>query len=361
LIQRVHELDPTRKVTEAICRTPQWEKKTPPVFNDLDVAAYNYQLEKYEPDHTKFPNRVIVGTETYPQQALDNWELTKANSYVLGGFVWTAIDYIGEVGCGIYTSVKEKGERPSVEWPVFTANCGDFNIIGDKNPVSYYRDVVWERSKMEMFSRIPVADNMFEFSTLWGWPNENKSWTWPGREGQKIKVAVYSRCQLVKLYLDGKQIAEQKVPDKSITVTFDVVYQPGVLVAKGYTDGKEVCSTTLKTTGKPAAIRLKADRNVIKADRNDLSYVSVEILDAEGNIVTNNNDTEINYTISGNGEIAGVGNGNTTDLSSFQQPKKKVFHGKGLAIIRPKGKPGKIILTANAKDLTDGAIEIVTQ
>jgi beta-galactosidase len=361
LVKRVRELDPTRKITEAICRTPNWDKKTPAIFQDLDVAGYNYQLEKYEPSHKEFPDRVIVGTETFPELTLEYWEMAKANRYVLGSFVWTAIDYIGEVGCGIYGFTSKKDEMINVEWPTFTAKCGDFDITGNKNPASYYRDVVWERSKIEMLVKNPVPEGMFLFKTRWGWADEQKSWTWPGKENKKMNVVVYSRCQSVKLELNGKLIGEQKVPEKSITGTFELPYEPGTLVAKGYTDGKEVASTVLKTTGQPVAIRLKADRTKIKADSNDLSYVSVEVVDAEGNVVPYEDNIEISYTISGNGEIVGVGNGNTEDLSSFQQPKKKLFHGKGQLIIRPEGSSGKIVLKASAKGLEENSIEIVSK
>lgn len=361
LSKRVHELEPSRNVTEAICRTPQWDKKTPPIFKDLDIAGYNYQLERYDTDHKLFPERIIVGTESYPAFSLENWEQALNNTHVLGNFVWTAIDYIGEVGCGMYGFTREKGDRIEGKWPIFTANCGDIDLIGNKKAPSYYRDVVWGNSKMEMFSKIPVPENMFEFRTWWGWPDERKNWNWHGREGQKINVAVYTRCKSVKLYLNEKLVAEQEVAEKSISAIFEIPYQPGILVAKGYTNGKEICTATLKTVGKPAAIRLKADRNRIKADRNDLSYVSVELVDAEGNILTNIDDVEINYTISGSGEIAGVGNGNPTDISSFQQPKKKVYQGKGLVILRPKGTPGKIVLTAKAYGLKEDVIEIITQ
>lgn len=361
LSKRVKELDPTRKITEAICKTPQWDKKSPLMYQDLEVAGYNYQLEKYEPDHQKFPDRAFVGTETFPMLALENWEMAKNNTWVLGSFVWTAIDYIGEVGCGAYKYTPRKDEHVLVEWPTFTAKCGDFDIVGSKNPASYYRDVAWDRSQIEMFTKIACPDTMVVYSTRWGWPDEQKSWTWPGKEGQKMNVTVYTRCQRVKLELNGKVIGEQKVPEKSITVTFDMPYTPGVLVAKGYSDGKEVATTILKSTGKPAAIRLKADRTKIKANRNDLSYVSVEIVDDKGNVVPNADDIEINYAISGNGEIVGIGNGCTEDLSSFQQSKKKVFHGKGLVIIRPKGSSGRIILKARAQGLTEDLIEIATK
>ena len=128
-----------------------------------------------------------------------------------------------------------------------------------------------------------------------------------------------------------------------------------------YSGGKEMASTTLKTTGQPVAIRMRPDRAKINANCNDLAYVSVEVVDSEGNIVPNADDVEISYVIEGDGEIIGVGNGNTEDLSSFQQPRKKVFHGKGLVIVRPKGSTGNIILKASASGLTENLIEIVVK
>ena len=369
LKKRVQELDNTRMVTEAVCdfwdarRTYNWEEHTPAIFKILDVAGYNYMLNKYESDHQKYPERIMLGTESYPLKTLENWQLIEKNPYIIGDFIWTAMDYRGEAGCGFSTLVpaSQTKKRVFLKWPWFNANCGDIDFVGDKKPQSFYRDVVWGRSKMEMFVHKPIPDGMKEIVNDWGWPDVLKCWSWAGQENKKMNVVVYTRCQSVKLELNGKVIGEQKVPENSITVTFDVPYQAGTLVAKGYDNGTEVASSILKTTGAPAAIRLKADRNRLKADRSDLSYVSVEIVDANGNLVPNAEDIEVNYTITGNGELAGVGNGNPIDVSSFQLPKKKVWHGRGLAIVRPKGMAGKIILTAKAKGLKDDSIEIVTK
>jgi beta-galactosidase len=362
LVKRVHELDPTRKVTEAIHLTPKWEEKTPAAFAALDVAGYNYEWKRYEADHKTYPERVMYASESNPSEILECWNLTEKHPYVIGDFVWTAMDYIGEAACGIATIVSDKNDASNVRlWPWFNANCGDLDLIGDKKPQSYYRDIVWRNSRIEMVSRKPIPTGKFERISNWGWPDVERSWNWPGEEGKNMNVIVYTRCPKVKLELNGKVIAEKNLPKDSIIVSFDVPYQAGKLVARGYDNGKEVASTILETTGKPVAIRLKADRKTIKANRNDLSYVQVEIIDANGRVVPNAEDIEVKYSILGNGEIAGVGNGNPIDLSSFQQLKKKVFHGKGLAIIRSKGMSGKIILRANASGLKDGYIEIITQ
>lgn len=369
LKKRVNELDSSRMVTEAVCdfwdarRTFNWEEHTPAIFKILDVSGYNYMLDKYESDHQKYPERIMYGAESYPLKAYENWTLIEKSPYIIGDFVWTAMDYRGEAGCGFSALVPESQTKKRIflKWPWFNAFCGDLDFIGDKKPQSFYRDVVWRLSKMEMFVHTPIPDGMKEIVNDWGWPDVQKSWTWPGEEGKKINVVVYTRCELVKLELDGKIIAEQKVPQNAITVTFDIPYQAGSLTARGYDNGKEVVSTTLKTAGAPDAIRLKADRSKITNSRNDLSYVSVEIVDASGNLVPNAEDIEVYYTIEGSGEIAGVGNGNPIDVSSFQLPKKKLFHAKGQVIIRPKGNSGKIVLKASAKGLREDSIIIVTQ
>ena len=172
---------------------------------------------------------------------------------------------------------------------------------------------------------------------------------------------VYTRSKLVKLELNGKQVGEQTVDDsKSITATFEVPYEPGILTVHCFDNGNETSSETIKTVGKPAIIRLIADRSTIKADPNDLSFVTAEILDADGNFIPNA-DLMVNFEISGVGKIAGVGSGSPSEMSSFQQPHKKTWQGRCLAIIRPNGPAGKITLTAKAEGLKDATSEIVTE
>jgi beta-galactosidase len=247
-------------------------------------------------------------------------------------------------------------------WPVFNNFQGDIDLIGNPKTPYYYQHVVWRQNKVEMFVHTPIPSGKKEIVSPWGFPDEMKSWSWPGHEGEKMLVHIYTRSKLVKLELNGKTIGEAIVDDgKSITATFKVPYEPGTLTAHCFENGVETASETIKTVGKPAAIRLKADRSAIKADRNDLSYIMVEIKDAEGNVVPNVNDILVNFEVSGNGEIAGVGSGSPTDMSSFQQPRKMTWLGRCLAIIRPKGEAGKIALKAKADGLPENSIEITAK
>lgn len=385
----VRKLDPTRPITEAMVYLPPYTK-TPldqyqPHLANLDVDGYNYFLESksihfqrdsatvhfFDTQHAKNPKKTFVVTESLPLYTLENWEKSEQSPWMIGSFKWTAFDYIGEAGLG-KSRLKLEG-RPELkgvmgmgqffkdEWPIFNSGCGDFDLIGNKKQASYYQDVVWRISPIEILVHYPIPEGKREAIATWGFPEELKSWTWPGQEGKKVQVHVYTRSKMVKLELNGKVVAEQALPEGSITATFEINYQPGTLVAKGFDAGKQTCTSTLKTTGKPVGIRLIADRSMIKADLNDLSYVNVEIVDKKGNVVPNVDDLEVTYQLTGNATIAGVGNGSASDMSSFQQNHKKVHQGRGLVIIKPNGTHGKVILKANANGLSEGSIEIITK
>ena len=359
----INQLDSTRPITSAVCEFwdnpgKKWDA-TAPTFALLDVGGYNYQWYQYESDHQKFPNRIMVGTESVPQHALENWRLVEKDNYVVGDFVWTAMDYLGESGIGHTFCANEKYDF-SKPWPWFNSWCGDIDLIGDKKPQSYYRDVVWRRSKIEMAVHVPLADSCKEKISYWGWPDEQQSWTWPGNEGKKMSVNVYSRSPLVRLELNGKIIGEKQIPDSSITAKFEVPYEPGELKAIAIENGKQVHKVTLTTTNTPKKILLKADRSSIQSSRNDLAYVTVEIADDKGNIVPNAN-LPVEFSISGAGELAAVGNANPSEMASFHQPKRNTFRGKCLVILRPKGNAGDITLEASSPGLESAKIDVMTK
>jgi beta-galactosidase len=383
LAAEVRRLDPTRAVTEAMVDfwafttgKSGWDKQAPHMAL-LDVVGYNYRFMDYEKDHVKYPNRVIVGTETMPPLSFENWQLVEKLPYGIGGFTWTAIDYLGEAGTGIPRLVdipsgkSDAGSNPMAammqffspdSWPMFVNFQGDIDLIGNPKVPYYYQHVVWRENKVEMFVHKPIPAGKKEITSLWGFPDELKSWNWDGHEGEKMLVHVYTRSQLIKLELNGKVIGEQPVDEnKSITATFEVPYEAGTLTARCFDNGKDTSSETIKTVGKPSVIKLTADRSTIKADRNDLSYVMAEVTDSDGNVIPYADDTMINFEISGNGEIAGVGSGSPTDMSSFQQPQKKTWQGRCLAIVRPKGLPGKIQLTAKSDGLKTCSIDIIAE
>jgi beta-galactosidase len=354
--------DSTRPITQAICNdwgqvTRNWDTLSDPAFQYLDVAGYNYLPNHYESDHARHPERVIMGTESYPKDFFDYWALVEKHPYVIGDFTWTAMDYLGESGIG--HSVTGSGRDPFfMSWPWFNAWCGDIDICGFKKPQSFYRDVVWGRSQIEMAVHAPIPEGQRERVSGWGWPDEAQSWNWPGQEVRPLQVAVYSRCDTVRLELNGKVIGEKPVSAATkLTAKFDVPYAPGELRAIGLVNGKAVANTVLKTSGAPKKLKLIADREKIRADRNDLSYVTVEVVDAAGQRVP---DAEIpvRFSVTGAGELAAQGSSSPNTLASFHAPSRQTFEGRCLAILRPNGSRGKIRLRAEADGLESSQITV---
>ncbi len=220
LVAEAHKLDSTRPVTEGVCEFwdhpgREWSTAAP-VFDDLDIAGYNYLQKQFEADHAEYPDRIIVSTESHAADAYAYWQGVEKSPYVIGDFVWTGMDHLGETGCG-YSKIAEKpGPRVGLQpWPWFTNNCGDIDLCGNKKPQSYYRDVVWDNSKIEMMVHSPIPEGMVETYSYWGWPDEYPSWNWAGNEGKLMDVRVFSKSPMVRLELNGNVIGEQAINHKN--------------------------------------------------------------------------------------------------------------------------------------------------
>lgn len=337
-----------------------WDKDSHRAFQNVDVAGYNYVSQKYESDHDAYPERVIYGSESYPKEAAQNWNLVEKHPYIIGDFVWTAIDYIGEAGLGHALELGE-GERDSqfMGWPWYNAWCGDIDFCGDKKPQSYYRDILWREREISMAVRRPVAEGKKEVVNGWGWTDELLSWNWKGLEGKPMRVNIYSRSPKVRLYLNDKLIGEKETGKEDYTATFEVPYTQGILKAVNINKEKEAAETILKTVGNPSAIRLVADRNKIKANKNDLSYIKIEIVDENGNIVPDTN-LPVNIECKGDGSVIASGNASYDDMKSFRSLTPNTFRGKAIVIVQPNDKAGKIGLTVSAEGLNSSYIEIET-
>lgn len=329
LFHKVRELDPTRKVTEALCPGPGWREGTPRAFGQLDIAGYNYVLGTIESDHAKYPERVSVGTEIFANQVFQSWQLTKKNPYVIGGFVWTGMDHLGEAAIG-YSSLM--GKSKDTDWPWFNNYCGDIDLIGEDKPQKAYRDVIWDMSKIEMNVHAPIPEGIQESVSMWGWPEEWPIWNWEGNEGKSLDIRVFTKASHVRLILNGQIIGEKNLTDKDQFIArFEVPYQPGELVSIAMDNGKETARKTLKTAGRPATIRLTADREKINANCNDLSYIKIEVIDKDGVVVPSDSVT-LHLSVSGDGELAASGNANPKDMESFNNRLIRTYKGKAQVI-----------------------------
>jgi beta-galactosidase len=186
------------------------------------------------------------------------------------------------------------------------------------------------------------------------------SWTWPGQEGKNLTVCVYSSCDEVEVFLNGKSIGRRPTTRaQQFRAEFGVVYQPGSLKAVGY-KGAEVSEWKLETAGKPAAIRLRPERTAMAADGQSLAYVPFEVVDAAGR-VDPNADPLVRFQVEGPGVLAAVGNGDPSSLESFQQPQRKAWQGCGLVILKSTRQRGRIRVTATSEGLAPATADIETK
>jgi beta-galactosidase len=362
LIAEVKRLDNSRYVTNALCSFwdhpgYKWDT-TAPAFALQDVSSYNYMWKEYESDHQKYPDRIMMGTESYPKLALANWNMVEKHPYVIGDFVWTAMDYLGETGLG-HSRLDTGGRRFSLLqiFPWFNGWCGDIDLIGGKKPQLYYRDIVWRKGTMSMMVHTPIPEGRREIVSDWGWPDEHPHYYFPGSEGKSLQVNVYTRYPQVRLELNGKRIDQKDASPDNLTATFRINYQPGTLKAIAMRDGKDVDSVVLQTPGKAARIRLTADRSSIKNTRNDLAYVTAEVVDAQGRLVPDA-PVLLQFAVAGNGDIVATASASPNDMQSFQKPEHRTFLGKCLVIVRPKGGAGNITLKATGSGLSEGTVTI---
>jgi len=361
LAKAVHDIDTTRPVTSAMTTWGQGWAVFDPLMAAHDVAGYNYQLHEAESDHERVPSRIIVNTESYPKDAFYIWDLVQKHDYIIGDFVWTALDYLGESGIGGYYYPGEPN-RPHWEMDLFPwhgAYCGDVDLTGWRKPISHYRSMLYNNDeKLYMAVREPNPDNGNITLSYWTvWPTW-ESWTWPGHEGKDIQVEVYSKYPKVRLYFNDELIDEQlTTKDQEFKATFTLPYTTGVLRAVGVENDKETEPVILKTAGKASNLKLTADRSNIRADGQDLSYITVEIIDDQG-ILDPNAVNNLQFDLSGPGVIVGVGSANLKDTVSYVGDEYKAWKGRALVIVKSTKEAGDITLDVSSANLVKSSLTI---
>ena len=357
----IKELDPTRPVTSAV---NDLKTEQDAYFSALDVAGYNYaaggdhnQESVYRTDHTRLPQRLMFGSESYPLEAFGSWMDVIDNTFVIGDFVWTAFDYIGEASIG-WRGYWQKQDF----FPWNLAYCGDIDICGWKRPQSYYRDALWKEDQLSLWVTPPVPS--FEPNperqswSKWHWSDAVDDWNWNGYEGKSIEVSVYSSCEQVELFLNGKSLGKKPTSrSSSFIATWQVLYQPGTLKAVGFRGKKQIKVAELHTAEEPSRIVLTADRQLIKADGQDLSYITVELTDPRG-IRNPKAENLVSFEVEGPGTIVATGNANPVSPESFQLPQRKAWRGRCMVIVKSDAAKGRIILKASSKGTGQTSIDI---
>jgi beta-galactosidase len=314
-----------------------------PVVDDKSKGSGGYfQVSSYDlsaPPWATIPDTEFAAQDKYP--------------WVFGEFVWTGFDYIGE---------------PT------PYNKDKTNLLNFTDPAEQKR---MEEELEKLGGNIPPRSSYFGIIDLCGFPKDRfylyqshwrpdlpmahilPHWNWPERVGQLTPVHVYTSGDEAELFLNGKSLGRKKKGQYEYRLRWDdVVYQPGELKVVAFKGGKKWADDVMKTTGPAAKVELAADRTVIRADGSDLAFVTVQISDKDSLMVPRSHN-QVEFTISGPGEIIAVGNGDPTSHESFQAMERKVFNGLCLAVVRSeKGQPGTIRLAARSEGLHGSEIEI---
>lgn len=342
----IRNIDSSRLITSAV---NSLDPDKDAFFAKLDVSGYNYAVDKYVSDHKRLPERIILSTESFSLEAFEYWMAVEDYPWVIGDFVWTGFDYLGEASIGWLGYPHNKSFFP---WN--HAYCGDIDICGFKRPQSFYRDILWKNGRqISLFVRPPVPTfpmNPEKASwSKWEWQDVVASWNWKGYEGKKIGIEVYSSYPEVELFLNNVSLGRKKTNRSNKWIAnWDVSYEAGVLRAKGYDEKGATETCDLITAEAPSQLHLKADRDTLSSDGQDLSYITVELLDKNG--IRNPSAEElIEFTITGPGIIQATGSSNPKSIESFQGKSRRTWQGRCIVILRSGKTPGDIILKASSE------------
>lgn len=341
------ELDTSRPIT--IASPPYGQTLGQGGLAVVDVAGYNYADKQVEAYHATHPNMPVIGTETVSAVATRGfyafdpkrgfvssydpytttgrasvegwWQFANARPWVSGGFVWTGFDY--------------GGEPSPYGWPNVSSAYGLMDTCGFPKDSYYYYQAWWtDRPVLHLFPH----------------------WNWAGLEGKRIAVWVHSNLDEVELLLNGRSLGRKPVP-RDTHVAWDVVYEPGSIMARGYKSGRLAQTTRRDTVGAPARLGLAVDRRALAADGEDVAFFTVSVLDRKNRVVPLA-DNAIDFKVRGAGQLKGVGNGDPTSHESDIGSSRKAFAGLCQVIVQAGKSAGPITLEASAPGLAPASLRI---
>ena len=346
------------RMMDLVSRLPRADRATRDAFAAVDVAGYNYGLGRYKGDTRRYPERVILGSETLPGDVARAWHLVQENPAVIGDFVWAGWEYLGEAGVAVWVPGKRAGlAKP---FPYLIAGPGMFDLIGQPDITLRLAQAAWGCLDAPAVGVRPVdRSGVAMVRSAWRATDAVESWSWRGCEGRKADVEVYSADDHVALFLNGRRIARRRAGRKQgYLAKFTVPYEPGNLTAIGYRNGSEVSRTELRSASGELGLRVTSSAGTVIADGADLLFADLAITDRSG-VVEMLADEQVVLDVTGPGELIGFGTAAPASEEAFTGNTRTTFRGRALAIIRPTGKPG--LITVSARSQTLGAADLVVE
>jgi beta-galactosidase len=345
LVATFHEADPSRPVTQALFRPNVSHDYDNGLADLLDVVGQNYRENEILAAHKQKPTRKILGTENGHDRTM--WLPLRDNPPYAGQFLWSGIDYLGE----------------SPKWPTVSYNSGLLDRTATPRPIAFQRQSWWSERPMVYVARRVAATPKLPTDPGYDPAQERRpqvlfsDWTPRNTGPHEENLEVYSNCEEVELFLNGKSLGAKKKPDDDSPRNWKAPFETGTLKAIGRNGGKQGATYDLRTAGAPARIVLTADRTRIAPTWDDVSYVTAMVVDENGVMVPNARDL-IAFRLTGPGLIAAVDSADNNSHEPFQATERRAYQGRCFAMLKARAARGKIALTASAPGLAAGSIKI---
>ncbi len=345
LVATFHENDPSRPVTQGLFRPNVSHDYDNGLADLLDVVGQNYRENEILAAHQQKPARKILGTENRHDRPV--WIALRDNKPYAGQFLWTGIDYLGE----------------SPRWPTMSHNSGLLDLTGTIKPIGFQRQSWWSNRPMVFITRrvaptpLSPTDPGYEPDLQRRQQVLFADWTPANRNDHQENVEVYSNCELVELFLNGKSLGKKGRPTDDSPRIWTVPFVPGALKAIGTNAGRAMASYELRTAGRPAKISLTADRNLLAPVWDDVVYVTAKVVDENGVLVPNAGDL-ITFRISGPGVVTAVESADNNSQEPFQASERRTYQGSCVAILKATSVSGRLTLSASASGLKSDSLTI---
>lgn len=313
---------------------------TSPVMAALDICGYNYASGRYPLEGKAHPERIVVGSETFPQDIAKNWRMVKEYPYLIGDFMWTAWDYLGEAGLGAWAYTKD-GKGFNKPYPWLLADSGAMDILGNPNGELFWAQAAWDLLDKPRIAVQPVNHpGVNPAKGTWRGTNALESWSWKNCDGNKAVVEVFTAAAKVELLINGKKAGKAKV--KNCRAVFQTKYQSGEISAIAYdASGNKVGQSTLVSATGKEQVRVVPENNSIK--NGDIVYYDISII-GENGVVESNADRRLKVTVEG-GELLAFGSANPRTEESYLSGAFTTYYGKAQAVVRVTD-AGKLHVTA---------------
>ncbi len=344
LVDVCHQNDPTRPVTQALFRPNVSHDYDNGLADLLDVVGTNYRDNELLAAQRAKPSRKIIGTEQRHDR--QTWLNLRDNRSHSGQFLWTGVDYLGE----------------SRRWPLVGHASGLVDRTGEVKPMGYERQSWWSKTPMVRLARRVAADDLMPTDPGYGGAElhtqvQFADWTPRSLAAHDENVEVYSNCDEVELFLNGKSLGAKKINADASPRVWKVSFAPGTLKAVARNKGRKVAADELRTAGKPAKILLTADRKKLPVGWDNVAFVTATVVDAKGVVVPNASDL-ITFKLTGPGILAAVDSADNASHESYQAGERRAFAGRCVAALKATAPKGKLRLTASAPGLAAAQVSL---